>query len=209
MKNSWIIRKFLLVQPRPDVIRLSNGSDSVPTEMRPAKSKSFSKLADSIYAIQPDLIELLDKDGTVIRAMRPNEEISRSDAAEAPKVLSEDPETARLTHFANLIHRAYEHSTEIAFVKLVELVERIDARSDAIEARLERAESAHRRALQDQIDDAFDRAEEVAEGGEGQFRDQMMANFLEGAMQRPERSRTRRRSGSGGASTGTGKVTTQ
>lgn len=182
MNNSWSIRKFLLIQPRAEVIRLSSGDDSVPTEMRPTRSKSWSKLAESIHAIRPELIELLDKDGNVIRALRPNEELTRSDAAAVPAALTTDPETARLTHFANLLHRAYEHSTEIAFAKLIELVERIDARSDAIESRLERTESAHRRLLQDQIDDAWERAAEAATGDDSEAKQAILSSLMQGAM---------------------------
>lgn len=196
MNNAWGIRKFLLGQPRAEVIRLSSGPDSVPTEMRATRSKSWSKLAESIYAIRPELIELLDKDGAVIRAMRPEEELTRSDAAPIPEALASDPETARLTHFSNLIHRAYEHSTEVAFAKLVEIVERIEQRSDAIEQRLERAEAAHRRVMQDQIDDAWDRVSEAAASGdETQFKSalmhSMMSGHAQGQTQRPTNGRTK------------------
>jgi hypothetical protein len=94
-----------------------------------------------------------------------------------------------LTHFANLLHRAYEHSTEIAFQRLVELTERMGDRSEAIERRLERTEAANRALLQDQVDLAFERAQEVANqnaeasgNGAGDLMQQMAGAFLSGRM---------------------------
>jgi hypothetical protein len=83
-----------------------------------------------------------------------------------------DPVALTLTHLANLIHRAYEHSTEISFNKMVEVFERMNERSENIERRLERAEAAYRREQSDRIDDLWDRAEEVAAAGGS--RDQIM-----------------------------------
>ena len=110
-----------------------------------------------------------------------------------------------LSHFANLVHRAYQHSTELAFTKLVELVERIDARSDAIEARLERTEAEHRRTLREQVEDAFDRAEEMAAGAgaEGDFKQQMIAAFMHGQLAQQQGGA--KAAASNGASNGKGK----
>jgi hypothetical protein len=182
--NGWQVRRFLLIQPRPSVVRLS-GSDNVPQEIRVTQNRSWSRIGDTIAAIDPELIECLDKDGNLIRALRPNADVQRSDSAPLPPpAILNDPETARFTHVANLLHRAYEHSTEIAFTKLVELVERIDARSDAIESRLERTEANYRRILHEQVQDAFERAEELAKTSGGtEFKDQMLSSLLQGAMQ--------------------------
>jgi|SRR3990170_4942451 len=190
MMTPWDLRRWLMKPPRGVKLRLSQG-DAV-TEMNP-RGRSWSKVADSIHAISPQLIELVASDGSVIRAVRPgDEELQLSQAAPAPpSALTNDPETARLTHFANLLHRAYEHSTNVAFAKLVELVERIDDRSTAIETRLERTEGAYRRVMQEQLREAFDRAadaeeaaEEVADdtGGAGPL-EQMAAAFLQGSSQ--------------------------
>jgi hypothetical protein len=183
--NVQRIRGFLLQLPRPAVVRISG--DGEPQSIKPGKS--FAKTAETIEALDPELIECLDAEGKVLRAMRTDSADSqRSAAAAIPAVLSADPETARLTHFADLLHRAYEHSTEIAFAKLVDVMERMNERSDAIEQRLERTESANRRLLQDQVDDAFERAQEVAAAaapGAGGIGDQMMGAFLSGKLQGP------------------------
>jgi thioredoxin-like negative regulator of GroEL len=196
MLSAWGIRKFLIRAPKPRLIKLTTGTKV--EEIRPSHNQSFSKLGETIAAVMPELIQCFDAEGTLIRAVRPQIEHESNDAPKTPELLAQDPETARLTHFANLLHRAYEHSTNVAFTKMVELVERIDARSDNLEARLERTELAHRRVLQRQIDDAFDRADELAEeaGGEGSA---MIKSFLEGMAQRvgDVEERPRRTNGKG------------
>lgn len=180
--NASRIRGWLLQQPKPHVVRITNG-DGEPQHMRPGRS--YAKTAESILALSPDLIECIDGEGKLLRAMRlDGVEATRSDAAEIPPALAADAGALQLTHFANLIHRAYEHSAELAFTKLVELVERMGERSDAIEQRLERAEAANRRMAQDQIDDALERAHEAAsqqESGGSDVLSQMASAFMSGA----------------------------
>lgn len=178
------IRGWLLQQPKPSLLRVTTG-DGEPQELRP--SRSYAKTAESIAALGPDLVECLDGEGKLLRALRLSEvDAARSHAAEIPQGLASDPHALMLTHFANLLHRAYEHSTEIAFVKLVEVVERVGDRAEAIEQRLERAEATNRRLAQDQIDDALERAQEAAEkqaagaGDGGDVLSQMAGAFLSG-----------------------------
>lgn len=181
--NHARIRGFLLEIPRPAAIRVTCG-EAEPQLIKPGKSAS--KTASTIEALGAELVECLDKAGEVIRAHRLDTVDSRrSDAPAMPTGLEQDPQAAMLTHFANLIHRAYEHSTEIAFGKMVELVEKIGDRAESIEARLERAEAANRRLLSEQVDEAMARAEEVAEGAEGKggsLTEQLAAAFLSGQM---------------------------
>lgn len=177
------IRGFLLQLPKPHLVRVTG--DGEPQDLKPGKS--YAKLADTIAALNVDLIECLDVEGKVLRATRMDTpESHRSDAAAIPEGLQKDPHALLLTHFANLLHRAYEHSTEIAFTRMVEMVDKMGDRSDAIEQRLERTEAANRRLLQDQVDDAFERAAEVAaaKGEEGNgLVEQMAGAFFSGAAQ--------------------------
>lgn len=181
MLSSWSIRNFLIRQPTAHEVRVTREGDVGIV----AKGGSWAKCADTLRALQPDLVELLDKDGKVIRAMRPAEEHdAEASSPEPPAALAGNAEAAMLTHFANLIHRAYEHSTTVAFSKMVELVERIDGRADTIEARLERTEAAYRRAMQQRIDDALDQAEELQEqSGSGDLLTTMANTFAQGASQ--------------------------
>lgn len=180
--NLGKLRGFLLQIPRPTSVRVTG--DGEPETIK--CGRSFSKLADTIAALAPELVECLDAQGTVLRAARLGDaEAHRSDAAAIPAGLAADPHALMLSHFANMIHRAYEHSTEVAFTRLVELTERMNDRAEAIEQRLERSEASNRRLLQEQVDEAFARAEEVAAsaaaaGGGSELVQQMAGAFLGG-----------------------------
>ncbi len=188
--NANRIRGWLLQLPKPSAVRVTG--DGEPQTLKPGRS--YAKLADTIAALSPDLVEALDKDGNVLRATRmQTEDAHRSDAAAIPDGLKADPQALMLTHMANLIHRAYEHSSEIAFSKLVELVDKMNDRADGIEQRLERAESRNRALLQDQVDAEFERAQEVAAAGvagEGDLGQQLLGGFLTGAMNKPAAAKT-------------------
>lgn len=178
--NAARIRGFLIQLPKPAKIRLTSG-DGEPQEIKPGRSAA--RTAESIEALGVDLIECLDKDGAVLRALRLSEQDSRrSDAAEVPKGIEADPHALMLSHFANLLHRAYEHSTEIAFTRLVELAERLSSHSESIEARLERTESALRRERDDRRDDELERALELMNtksGGDEGLAQQMLGAFMQ------------------------------
>lgn len=179
------IRGFLLQLPKPARIRVSAG-DAEPQEIKPARSAA--RTAESIQALGAELIECLDKDGALLRALRLGEsEAHRSDAADLPEGIKADPQALMLTHFANLLHRAYEHSTEIAFTRLVELAERLSQHSESIEARLASAEAALRRERYDRLDEAHDRALEAIEKGATEggnpLMDQMLGAFLQAKAQ--------------------------
>lgn len=163
MINPWAIRKFLVQTPRPAFVRIAGGDAGEDTEPLKCSGRSWVKLADTIAAMQPELVQCLDKDQKLLRAMRPELELTQSEGAPTPAGLQDNPDALLLTHLANLVHRAYEHSTQIAFDKMVEVFERMNDRSEGIEARLERTEARMRRAEQDRLDDLHAEAEERAE----------------------------------------------
>jgi hypothetical protein len=181
--NAARIRGFLIQLPKPAKIRLTSG-DGEPQEIKPGRSAA--RTAESIEALGVDLVECLDKDGAVLRALRLTEpDAHRSDAAPLPKGIEADPHALMLSHFANLLHRAYEHSTEIAFTRLVELAERLSSHSESIEARLERTESALRRERDDRRDDELERALELMNtksGGDESLAQQMLGAFMQAKM---------------------------
>jgi hypothetical protein len=188
-------------RPRPAMLRL-HLADDVVQEMARAEGQSWQDMADSIAAMEPLVVEVIDKDGKLLRAIKPQEEdqdgrrVRDNRQVPLPPALHTDPETARICFTADLLHRAYQHATDVsfeqcqkayseAFGRLIDLVERIDSRSTAIETRLERTERAYQRSLQDQIDDAFDRAEEAgaaaaAASTEGDFETMMVKSFMGG-----------------------------
>lgn len=180
------IRRWLLLNPKPAVVRYTP-PDGVPQEVK--VHGPLTRMAQTLEALAPELMEALGPTGDVLRAVRPNDEPTRTEQAQLPAVLSDDPQAAMFMMFARELARAYEYSTEIAFVKIVELVERMNDRSDSIEQRLERAESKARRVLEERIDDLYDRAEEDAEryaaehaNAEGDPQKAMVQAFMQGAL---------------------------
>ena len=201
------IRGFLISQPKPARVMLTDG-DGERTELK--LKGSYAKVAASIEAKGVDLIECYDSQGTLLRAMRmTTTDAQRSDAAEIPKGIEADPHALMLTHFANLLHRAYEHSTEIAFAKMVEVTAIMSERADAIEQRLERSEASNRRLQSERIDALYDQAEEAAErkvaeaeagGSLGGLADKLAGAFLGGQQAAPVNGSSK----SNGASRGKG-----
>lgn len=183
MVSAWGMRRFLIRQPRAALVRLTSGERT--SDLLPKKNQSWSRMGETIAAMAPELVECLDSEGNLLRAIRPPHDGDPTDAPEPPTVLATDPETARITHFANLIHRAYEHTTNVAFARLIDLVERIDARSDAIEARLERTESAYRRVTQQQLTEALSQVEDEEHAAAEPSGDlqQLLMTFLQGHAQ--------------------------
>lgn len=186
------IRGFLIQKPKPVAVRVTG--DGEPEVIKPGKS--YQRCAETIAALDPQLVECLDGTNQIIRAMDLREEDSRrSDAAPIPQGIAADPHALMITHFANLLHRAYEHSTEVAFGRLVDLTDRLNDRSEAIEQRLERAEAISRKLYNQQIEDALDRADEAAELAKEQQQqsglgEQMLGSLIGGMNQRAAVPRT-------------------
>lgn len=181
------LRSFLVQTPRPVKILVRSEGDDVNEVAPPAKGKggsSWTYVARSILALEPVSVEVFDERGALIRATRLTETTPTPSAEAGLPVLHNDPETARLTHFANLLYRATEFSTNLAFGKMVELFQLTIERSIALEARLERAETAYRREMQDRINDMFDQAQAAKEEAEASQNDpvsQLAQAFMGGA----------------------------
>jgi hypothetical protein len=177
-----VLRLWCMKRPRPEAIRLYFEDGETKTIPRQGE-QSWQEMSESIAALDPVMVEALGKDGVLLRACKSGD-LAREDRTrdnrrvEAPPALHADPETARLCFMSDLLHRAYQHSTDVAFERvagaydaafsrLVELVEKVGDRSDAIEKRLERTELEYRREMQDRVDEALDKAAEQAGSGDG------------------------------------------
>lgn len=172
------IRGFLIQKPKPHSVRVTTDGDEQEVEI----GRSWAKTADTIAALEPEKIQCFNASGVLLRAISADsEDAQRSDAAEIPEGLKGDTNALMITHFANLLHRAYQFSAEIAFTKMVEVFDINNQRSESIEKRLERTESQNRRLVEDQIDAEFERAEEIAERNEkGELGEQMLGAMLSG-----------------------------
>lgn len=161
------IRCWCMQQPRPSLVRCTN-ADGMAQEV--LVQGAWTKLADTIYALQPELLEALTPEKTLIRALRPNdlsEEWEEDEPAQPRRgarsatppasfanipITAADPETQRFALVASLLADAYKHANEAhdaAFQHLVEIVNSANRRSETVErARdsLHKAEIARLRA---------------------------------------------------------------
>jgi len=182
------IRGFLLQNPKASLIRVTTADGDIQ-EMQPGRS--YTKQADTIAAIGGQLLECIDAGGKLLRAMRlDDDESTRPASPTLPAPLVQDPHAAMLMHFANLLANAYQHSTEIAFTKLVELTDKMNDRSDAIEQRLERAEATARRAREELHEQALDMAQDAIENAkqqaaESNLGEQLLGSFMGGQRSAP------------------------
>lgn len=187
MNLAWDLRNWLLQIPKPTKVRVTDANGDVK-ELEIGR-RPMVRIGETLAALGPELVEALGPEDKLLRAYRPNcddEQVSRAPAI--PQILSTDPNAAMLSLFAQLIHRSYEHSTELAFNKLVELFERMNERSEGIERRLERAEAAYRREQSERIDDLWEQASEVAAAGgsKDQILQTLLSSMMQGAQHRQQ-----------------------
>lgn len=181
------LRSFLVKQPRPARVLVKNEDGDVHEIAPPdGRGVTWSNVARSIVALSPSMVEVYDSEGKILRASRGDDD--EPNAEKTPSVglspMHTDPETARLTHFANLLFRATEFSTTLAFTKMVELFQLQAERSNALETRLERTEATYRKLMQERIEEAFDQAEEIREQAQAGNQDAAMgllSAFMGGA----------------------------
>lgn len=144
MSTKEHFRNFCMRAPRPAFIRVLANDETQEIEI--AEDQNWARLGETLEALDPDRLELYNAEGTIIRAEKRRDPKGASSVS-VPEVLHKDPETARMVLFANLIHRAYEHSTNVAFNRLLDIVSILsEQQSKAIE-RTNQAEQDYRDAL--------------------------------------------------------------
>jgi len=173
------IRGWLLCQPRPISLRIVSG-DQQPHVLEIIQGMSWIQAAESVHALQPELVEALDAKGQLIRAVRPND-VEVDEKPDANVSLSQDPENARIITFARLLADAYKDSREftaMAFDKLGELFQAVVAKANSQEKTI----SALDRMVQKLM------LEKVAEGTGGEdggplTLDSLLQAMLQGKLQ--------------------------
>jgi hypothetical protein len=174
------IRSFLVATPRGSKILVRTDDDEVHEVASPnGKGITWAHVARSIDSLKHVYIELQDSEGRMIRATRTTGDRAEAATTAPTVVMHADPETARLTHFANLLSDAWKFSTGLAFTKMVERAAMQNERMQAVETRLERTESNYRREMKERLDEAFDRAEEIATDAEEQAKQGTPPGLLE------------------------------
>jgi hypothetical protein len=160
--NVKALRSWLLSRPRGTRLVLKTGNQV--QEVGIESDQNWSRLADSIETIGPDLIEVYAADGKLIRATKcdifDDEDEGEQEAAAVAKLkAASDAETARFAAFADHIAQAYRFATEIAFERMVDLFAAVNRRSEALEKSLDATHRLLGKAYQEQVDNAIEQAE--------------------------------------------------
>ena len=151
MGSTNAVRAWLLIMPRPKSLRLTCDGEfrNIPV------TSTWAATAQSIEALDADLVEALDDEGNVLRAIKPE---SLEDEPDKPnetntaisKAIAIDGETERFRLFATLISDAYKYGYEVAFTKMVELFAAVNSRTESIEKSLGTTERMLRKRRQSQ-----------------------------------------------------------
>lgn len=147
MSNAQHWKRFCMQAPRPASLRVfcSDGAKDILVP----ENVVWTQLGMSIEALEPEKVEAYDDQENLLRAAPGR--VKRSGEVQTPGVLHDDPETARLMHFANILDRAYENSTRLAMEKLVEFVEVVMRERESTQKRLERLERDYFEAVGDNV----------------------------------------------------------
>lgn len=185
------LRSTLVKQPQPAriLVRTADGEDHEVANAGKG-GRTWAAVARTIMALEPELVQLFDDQGTLLRAVHKDQANvdtppAAAGATYSASPLHADPETARLVHFANLLADAWRFSTGIAFQKIVELQQQQTDRAIALEQRMERAEAVNRREMKERMEDLYDEAEamrEAAQRGDAAGARSIFESFLEGMM---------------------------
>lgn len=157
--NERDLRSFLIVGEKPAKVVVT--TDEGRQEVGIARNGvSWAQIAKTILSLSPTLVECFNSQEQLLRAHRFEEQVKGPEGAFAtPALIAGDPETMRLTHFANLLAQAYQFSIGKAFDKFVELADKQDARLAQVEARAERSENEHRRLLREMVREELEEAD--------------------------------------------------
>jgi len=177
MMTSKQIRRWLVKQPRGESVKVL-GEDGETRTIEILAGVVWSQLADTIHALRPETLELLGKEGNLIRSVRPEDQEDDEEGGPEPVVQipqGVDANTQQLLVFAQLLSGAYRHSTDVAFERMVALFEACNRRSEILEQSLDAMTKLIRRAVQDQYDAAAQAA-----GGDDSDIGRLIRAFLNG-----------------------------
>jgi len=186
------LRNWIMKHPRPAAIRISRDGQSQLISI-PVKV-IWAEIAETVEALDPDLIELLAADGSILRVdkalpadPRPPAPVELNSFARRPPKPVEgaarnDQAIEHMTAVSEIIAAAYKHSTEVAFARMVDLFEAVNRRSEALERSLDLTHSLLRKSYEDQLETAIEAASAQVPPATDPMA-QMAQAFLGGAMQ--------------------------
>jgi hypothetical protein len=161
------LRVWCMQHPRPALVRVTN-NDGQQQEV--IVQGAWTKLADTLFALQPELLEALNAEKQLLRALNPNDLEDGEDWQEAPEqraarsrpaastsdipLLKADPETQRFALMGQLLADAYKDANtarDAAFQHLISIVDTMTRRADGIERARDALHKMQIKALQDQL----------------------------------------------------------
>jgi hypothetical protein len=161
--NARAIRGWLLKSPRPVTLKLTCGENVTAITREP--TQTWADVAESVEALEPDLIEAFDAKASLIRAIRTDnlsEAPADDDTASSGKTTDTrkayDAETERMKVFAQLLAEAYKFATGTAFDRMIGLFDGVARQSEAQTKTLYEFQKLLGKAYQDQVDMALENA---------------------------------------------------
>lgn len=198
-----VVRRWLLKSPRPFLVRVTDG-DGETHDVDIPKNPRWSDVAKDIVNLDPVKVVALSEDDRTLRvekygeeqaeapaAAPPASEVPRYASQHVPAALSNDPETIRMTHFANLLaeaHREGYSGMRYALDALSGIVRSQDERYRDLSKRLDDTVKTYQEDVYERLEDVVDLVEErmknpAPEGAEdsGDFKTEIMKAFFTGA----------------------------
>lgn len=177
MSDAAQFRSFLLRAPKPASLK-AYVKDEVH-EFAVDDGFNFARMAETLDALGCDRVECYDAEGMLTRAEKPRRRPANMSAG-MKDLLSGDPEAARIAHFADLLHRAYEQSTQLAFEKLVEMFQLQSTQMQQMTQRIERAERAYVAKLAENAKLRFGGSGAADEDDDEEFGSELFQQFMAG-----------------------------
>jgi hypothetical protein len=155
------IRKWLLGKPRPELVRVTT-SEGETEDLDTSGNVRWRSVAETICALDPMRLEV-HAGGKIIRAEKIDNGLAKTaevpdmeEELKIPPILSTDPETARLTHFANLLFQSTMFSQKIAFTEMVKLTGLLMNRMQEVEVQKAEAERDYQDEADARLQDAYE-----------------------------------------------------
>ena len=212
MTTARDLRSWLISAPRPTLVRLQLADGQVHEV---ECNQPWARLGETCAAMDAVTIWAVDGHGKTLRVAKVadiGDELDADEAASSstapsssPAVLQKDDSRAMLAvldKFGTLLASAYQHSNEVAFGKMVEVVNLFALSTTAMQKELVNARLEVRRMERDIIDDALEKADAA---GEGDMMRQFVGSYFAGQAERFAQQATTAVAGAGAAPKPNGK----
>jgi hypothetical protein len=167
------LRQWLLRNPRPNFVRVFSEQFDTPSDIEISGPRPrWADIAADLATMEPTMVQAMDSKGNILRVERVLDDgtaqapaVEPTAEIQIPQVLSNDPETIRLTHFANLIARCYESAYSGSAKLQSETQSFLLNWASRMEERLDRAEEKRRDAEESLLESKLAETEEDDGGG--------------------------------------------